>query len=234
MKEFYLIPKTVYDRYMSHNSNLTGGGEAGGGGGEGGGGEGGEGGGGGRQTDQTDIGMETTIPLTCLSLPQRPKKNTRNIRKINKPRDPIILKTMSRAKHHVDINPSLSNLIDLKFPLNTRYKAHAFLKIIENIHSVKWNEEGDLLYPLNKYNILDFIENIISPNTIINSEYLDDYTYLINTMNIPIHLIRNITLKRYISTGSSRKRQYQTSIKPQSSKQMKKKGGNTSSLWIPY
>ena len=44
MKEFYLIPKTVYDRYMSHNSKLDGGGEAGGGGG--GGGEGGGGGGG--------------------------------------------------------------------------------------------------------------------------------------------------------------------------------------------
>ena len=232
MKEFYLIPKTVYDRYMSHNSKLDGGGEAGGGGG--GGGEGGGGGGGDIQIDQNDIRMGTIVPLTRVNLPRRPRKNINNIRKINKRRDAIILKTMSRAKHHVDINPSLSNLIDLKFSVNNRYKAHAFLKIIENIDSVKWNEEGDLLYPLNKYNILDFIENVISPNIIVNSEYLDDYTYLINTMNIPMHLIRNITLKRYISTGSSRKRQYQTSIKPQSSKQMKKKGGNTSSLWIPY
>ena len=222
MREFYLIPKTVYDRYNNNNSKSIGGGDE-------------------KHSlskivnnSQNHRGMQVRVPISCSDSPQRPLKKIKNMRKINKPKDHIVLKTMNQATSYIDTNPSLTNLIDVKFPLSTRYNAQAFLKVIENIPWVKWNEQGDLLYPLNKYNILDVIEHIISPNMRIDSAFLDDYKYLISTMNIPTYLVRNMILKGYISTGSTLKRQLPSSMKPQSLKTTKRGGGCVRSLWASY
>ena len=135
------------------------------------------------------------------------------------------------------LKPPLDTLINLAFPMATRNNALALFRIFEKIPNMNWGENGDLLYPINNYNILDIIDNMISVKKVIPSIYLDDYKYLIQTTNFPMSLIKNTSLKEYISLGMilvNKRKSLSSSRMLLRPKRKKKMLGAGHVKWIPY
>lgn len=238
MKEFYLIPKTVYERQnMIQNRNV-----------------------GGIEDVQAPMKSmkkkeitkrkEVRVPLTSTvsstqphvqpteksgkkrrelqvplssfvtSIPPPITKMIKTKKKKNK-KVSVVLKTLDRHIEYNKPNPSLSHLIDLSFPVTSRNNALALLKVFERIPTMEWKENGDLIYPLNDYNIIDIIRTMVNTKTKVDTAYLDDYRYLVSVLNIPVELIRNNSIKQYISDKT---------VPPSN----RKKGGYTKVSWLAY
>ena len=225
MKEFYLIPKNVYERMNSKQNQYLGG----------------------NKDDppvmkstknkKVKTKKEIQIPLTSfVTTIQPPIKPIMKMNGINGKEDSVALKTLSRPIVYNDNKPSLSNLINLSFPVNSRNNALALLKVFEGIPTMEWNENGDLIYPLNKYNIIDIIGSMVNTTKKVNASYLDDYRYLVSTSNIPIGLIKNNSLRHYISTGilPPSKRTPLVSRAVVHPAKRKKKGGHDNTSWVSY
>lgn len=179
MKELYLIPKLVYERVMKSHKDVTD-----------------------SEISSSNIGGYNKMVELKTILTNKPPpaivpqfNNNESLKKKNT----VTLKTLKKVgEKKNNKNPPLSNLINIIFPNTTRTYALSLLKYFEKSDNMKWDNNGDLFHPLNKYNILEFITNLAQKNKKIDAQYIDDYKYLISDINLPYWLIRNVALKKQL------------------------------------
>jgi len=189
MKEFYLVPKTVYDRLKINNT-------------------------GGKATIPSSI---PTTPLKTFITPIPPPSLPPKQKQIRVRKRQIKLKTVSPTENNIQENPNIEGLIRIHFEDGLRESALSLFKIMRNAEGFKWNERGDLLHPLNKYNMIDILKDLLKKNVRLTDEQLSDYQYLLSVSNILPEHIRNKKIITQIRGGDK-----------------KLKGGIDKMRWISY
>ena len=76
------------------------------------------------------------------------------------------------------------------------------LSHLEKSGVVEWDEYGDLFKPVNSYNVIDFLSDVILFNK-LGVNKLKDYNFIIETANVPLHFIRKSSLKNYLIQSRS-------------------------------
>ena len=189
MKEFYLVPKSVYERIKVNNI-------------------------GGTSTIPSQKGV-TRLKTFITPIPPPPHPPKQKEKRSTKKH--IRLKTLSHNIINIQENPNIEGLIQIHFGTNLRENALSLFKIMKNEGSLKWNEKGDLLSPINKYNILDILKDLLKNNVKLTEEQLADYHYLLSITNILPEYIKNRKIIKLIRGGEK-----------------KLKGGQDRLRWISY
>ena len=200
MKELYLIPKHQFELMKSKSSSSSK-----------------------SSTNSTTNSITTstngTNPTTDSNKTKivrpskitRPKFNNRNKPKIPKIgqewgtrvlppilQNSIPLKGISFNHDQNKKNPNIQAQLSMKFYGTHLSHARVLLNHLEKSGLVDWDEYGDIFKPFNGYNVIDFIEDVISTWKIDISK-LEDYWMIINSTNLPLHFIKNPVLKNYIN-----------------------------------
>ena len=110
---------------------------------------------------------------------------------------PIHLKGFSYNRVEKPKNSNLHQQLGMKFFGKNLSHARVVLDHLEKSGIVEWNDYGDMTQPLNGYNILTFMEDIISKDKIGLSK-VEDYKFLINATNLPLDMVKNKDLKSYL------------------------------------
>ena len=169
MKEYYLIPKHLYDIINNQSSKTKPN----------------------KSTQELNPGQiwQTRIPPPSL-------QNKVNLNKIQN----------YQNQENNNKNPNIYSQLSIRFPQKTLPLANQILRHFENTNDFKWDQYGDLFSPINNYNIVDIIDNIISHNNKIEDKYKETYKYIILSSNLPYHFINNDDIKTLLNPNKKRKR----------------------------
>ena len=111
---------------------------------------------------------------------------------------PVHMKGIKYSYKETSKNPNINQQLSMKFFGKNLSHARILLDHLDKSGLVEYNEYGDIFQPINGYNIVDFIEDIIS-NDKISAYKFEDYKYIVNFTNIPLHFIKNKEFKNYLS-----------------------------------
>ena len=95
-------------------------------------------------------------------------------------------------------NSNIQQQLTMKFYGKDLSHARVLLDNLEKSGNIEWNEYGDITHPINGYNAVKFIEDVIKRNK-INASKVEDYKFIINSGNIPLYIINNKELKNYLT-----------------------------------
>ena len=94
-------------------------------------------------------------------------------------------------------NPPISDLLPIVFKKINLPQARSILNYFAKSTNIKWDVNGDLLYPLQKGNIIEIIQLFLSKKNTFSSDEISDIKYIVNSSNIPLWLINNPHLKKH-------------------------------------
>ena len=99
------------------------------------------------------------------------------------------------------INPNIYNRLNIKIGGKEMTRAKLILKHFENSEDVRWNEDGDLYSPINAYNIVDIIRDLVykTANPKMSLQKLADVKYIVNVSSLPLHYINNTIFLNYMN-----------------------------------
>ena len=162
MKELYLIPKHIYDVLNS-----------------------------------SDTSKNVNIALNILSKEKGNIENSTNEvgqwkTRIPPPplQKPILLNEI-KVPRKKTTKSKLHELLPLKIKTSTLPRARLLLKLFEKCNSIEWDINGDITSPINNYNIIDIIGELVEKKDNVEREELYIYNHLISIANIPSWLIKN-------------------------------------------
>lgn len=116
-----------------------------------------------------------------------PSKKRVKVKPRNRCKIPLI-KIPNRGEY---MNPDLENLLDLKFPPTSVRYAKALLSLFKNKSHIKWDEMGNLITPIDGYNLVDMIKKMVQEKSLLELNELPFYKMLTTTASIPLELIKN-------------------------------------------
>ena len=144
------------------------------------------------------------------------------------PRPPLKIQNMNNNNsnnniHKKKINPNIYNMLNLKIIGKEMPRAKLILKHFENSEDVRWNEHGDLYSPINAYNVVDIIHDLVYKvgTDKIGSQKLDDMKYIVNASSLPLHYIKNTNFLKYVTGQEEEVRKGGSTV--ENSKKKKKK-----------
>ena len=110
-------------------------------------------------------------------------------------------------------------------------RAKLILKHFENSEDVRWNEDGDLYSPINAYNIVDIIHDLVYKTTTpkMSDEKLADVKNIVNVSSLPLHYINNTIFLNYMNGEEEEVRKGGSTVE----NRMKKKK-NPLCPWVCY
>ena len=114
----------------------------------------------------------------------------------------IPLKGIVYDRKEVPKNVNIQQQLGMNFHGKDLSHAKVLLNHLERSGIVEWDEYGDLFKPVNGYNVIDFLSDVILFNK-LGPDKLNDYSFIIQTANIPLHFIRNTSLKNYMIQSRS-------------------------------
>ena len=152
---------------------------------------------------------------------------------------PDTRKSNNRQHHY---KPTIYDQLNLRFKPENLHLANLILKYFEKSSSTLWDEYGDLFSPISGYNIIDIIHDFIFDTDIKDPLKIDSYRFLVSSTNLPLHYIRNNSLKNNLTKVSHQQQGQDIRSRPitrQASKSKKKVGGSIklsrpSSSWTCY
>ena len=173
MKEFYLVPKHLYDAMKSTTTVKKKG---------------------------SDI-IKGRIPNSSTTNIKRriPKIGEQWQTKIPPPplRNQITLNSIKGTD--TNDKPNIYTHLSLRMSGKELQRATLILKHFDKSNDMKWDEYGDLYSPINGYNIIDIIHDLIYHEKISNIDKLNDFKYIITSSALPIHYIKNKFIKEHLS-----------------------------------
>ena len=110
----------------------------------------------------------------------------------------IYMKGIKYNRNDKPVNSNIQQQVTMKFYGKQLSHARVLLEHLEKSGNVEWNEYGDITHPINGYNIVTFMEDIIKKDKISPSK-VEDYKFIINSGNIPLYIIKNKELKNYLT-----------------------------------
>ena len=118
---------------------------------------------------------------------------------LNPVKIPDTRKSNNRQQHY---KPTIYDQLNLRFKPEKLHLANLILKYFEKSSSTLWDEYGDLFSPISGYNIIDIIHDFIFDTDIKDPLKIDSYRFLVSSTNLPLHYIRNNSLKNNLSKAS--------------------------------
>ena len=169
---------------------------------------------------QITSNKRSKIPSPPIQNQIRPSKRRLEIQ-LPPPPPPLHTSSNHKQVHNLNKNPNIYTQLSLRMTGKELQRATLILKHFDAGGDIKWNEYGDMYSPINGYNIIDIIHDLIYREEITNTNKLNDYKYIITSSSLPMHYIKNKFIKDNLiyntSGGSTNKRKTQ-------------KGG----IWISY
>ena len=199
MKELYLIPKHQFEMMKSKNSLTS------------------------KNNDNTKssvpkISNRSTSPKITRSNFTRLNKNKVLKSKSKVPdvgqkwgtrilppplQNPVYMKGINYNREDKPTNFNIEHQLTMKFYGKHLSHARVLLDHLEKSGNVEWNEYGDISHPINGYNVVNFLEDVIKKNKISPSK-VEDYKFIISSGNIPLYIIKNKELKNYLTQDPPR------------------------------
>ena len=129
------------------------------------------------------------------------------------------------------INPNIHNMLNIKIGGKEMTRAKLILKHFENSGDVRWNEDGDLYSPINAYNIVDIIRDLVykTANPKMSLQKKADVKNLISVSSLPLHYINNTEFLKYMNRGEEEVRKGGSTVRNK-----KKKKKNPLCSWVCY
>ena len=133
------------------------------------------------------------------------------LRKLSPPSDqtPIPLRKIEYGNLNHG-NPSIATLLPLVFEKADLPRAKSILNYFEKMGLIKWDENGDLHYPLQNGNIVEIISLFLSNRNSFSDDEITEMKYFVNSTNTPLWLIKNIYLRNDISDSKKKKKKKRT------------------------
>ena len=105
------------------------------------------------------------------------------------------IKVPEKKTQNLSSTTSLYELLPLRIKKSSDLsRARVLLKHFEKNGNITWDSFGDIFSPINNYNIIDIINDLINKSDKIEKKRLDDYKHFISIANIPTWLIKNETI----------------------------------------
>ena len=111
---------------------------------------------------------------------------------------PVYLKGVYYNRDEKSKNSNIQQQLAMKFYGKNLSHARVLLNHLEKSGVVEWNEYGDISQPINGYNIIKFMEDVIVKDK-INPNKVEDYKFIIHSSNLPLSVIKNQELKDHLT-----------------------------------